>query len=120
MTVSEVLVIGLGGFIGAVVRFFISAKMNKVGRMPIGTMVVNLTGSLLIGLLIGLELPMLWTVFLVSGIMGALTTFSTLMKELLQLWSDGQRGKSIVYCMWTFVFGIALAYFGFVIGGFLN
>lgn len=116
MTAVEAVVIGLGGFIGAVLRFFISARMNKEEGLPLGTLAVNLTGSLLIGFLIGLELPKLWTVFLVSSFLGALTTFSTLLKELLQLWREGQRKESILYSIWTFGFGVFLAFVGFVIG----
>lgn len=116
MTVTEAVVIGLGGFVGAIIRFFISARMNKEEGLPVGTLAVNLTGSLLIGFLIGLELPKLWTVFLVSGFLGALTTFSTLMKELLQLWREGKRKESILYSIYTFGFGIFLAIVGFFIG----
>lgn len=118
MTIAEVLVIGLGGFIGAIVRFFISARMNKEEGMPFGTLTANLTGALLIGFLIGLDLPTLWTVFLVSGILGALTTFSTLMKELLQLWGSGRRQEALLYSILTFVLGVVLAYGGYVIGQF--
>ncbi|MFC5602327.1 fluoride efflux transporter CrcB [Sporosarcina koreensis] len=118
MTVAEAVVIGLGGFIGALLRFFISARMNKGEGIPVGTLAVNLTGSLLIGLLVGLDLPKLLTVFLVSGLMGALTTFSTLMKELIQLWKSGQIKEATLYSIWTFGFGALLAYVGFVIGQF--
>ncbi|MCG7342539.1 fluoride efflux transporter CrcB [Sporosarcina sp. ACRSL] len=116
MTVVDAIVIGLGGFIGAVLRLLISARMNKKEGIPIGTLVVNLTGSLLIGFLIGLELPKLWTIFLVSGFLGAFTTFSTLMKELLQLWRSGKRKESLLYCTLSFVLGVVLAYGGYVIG----
>ncbi|MFS0690943.1 fluoride efflux transporter CrcB [Sporosarcina sp. 179-K 8C2 HS] len=118
MTVVEAIVIGAGGFIGAILRFYISARMNKEEGIPRGTLAVNMTGSLLIGLLLGLELPKLWTVFLVSGLVGALTTFSTLMKELIQLWKSGQRKEAILYSIWTFGLGSLLAYVGFVIGQF--
>ncbi|MGN7388060.1 fluoride efflux transporter CrcB [Sporosarcina sp. SAFN-015] len=116
MTVVEAVVIGAGGFVGAILRFFISAKMNKEEGFPIGTLIVNLTGSFLIGLILGFELPLLWAVFLASGLMGALTTFSTLMKELIQLWKRNQRKKSILYSVLTLGLGAFLAYLGFIIG----
>ncbi|MCM3742556.1 CrcB family protein [Sporosarcina luteola] len=118
MTVVEAIVIGAGGFIGAVLRFFIAAMLNKEEGIPRGTLVVNMTGSLLIGLIFGFELPTLWTVFLVSGLAGALTTFSTLMKELIQLWRSGQRKETVLYSIWTFGCGALLAFLGFVIGQF--
>lgn len=116
MTVAEAVIIGLGGFVGAVLRYFISTRMNKENRLPMGTLAVNLMGSLLIGLIFGLELPKLWTVFLASGVMGALTTYSTLLKELLQLWKGGHRREALLYSMLTFGFGTVLAYAGFTIG----
>lgn len=116
MTVVELVAVGLGGFVGAVLRFFIAARMNNEEGMPFGTLVVNLTGSLLIGLLIGLELPTIWTIFLVSGFVGALTTFSTLIKELLLLWKGGQRNEFYLYIFYTLIFGLLFAYFGFIIG----
>jgi len=116
MTIGEATVIGLGGFIGAVLRFFISARLNKGEGLPVGTLTVNWIGSFVIGLLIGLELPKVWTIFLVSGLLGSLTTFSTLMKEVLQLWKSGQRKRSILYSVWTFGLGIVVAYLGIVFG----
>lgn len=116
MTLAEAIVIGLGGFIGAVLRFVISSKFNNEEGIPMGTLAVNLAGSLLIGFLFGLQLPKLWTVFFVSGLLGALTTYSTLMKELLWLWECGKKKKAILYGLITFAAGIGLAYAGFVIG----
>ena len=116
MTVAEAIAVGLGGFVGALLRFFISERMNKEERLPSGTLLVNLTGSLLIGLIFGLELPKFWTIFLASGFVGALTTFSTLIKELLLLWRDGRRKESFLYIAYTLVFGILFAYLGYIIG----
>jgi fluoride exporter len=116
MTVIEVAAVGFGSFIGAILRYIISVRMNKEEGMPLGTLVVNLTGSLLIGLLIGLELPRFWTIFLASGFVGALTTFSTMIRELLVLWSGGKRKAFFLYFVYTLVFGILSAYVGFVIG----
>ena len=116
MTVTDMFAVGLGGFVGALIRFFIATRLNREGQMPFGTLVVNLTGSLLIGLILGLELPKFWTIFLASGFVGALTTFSTYIKELLLLWSAGQRKEFCFYIVSTLVFGVVFAYTGFVIG----
>src|SRR5690606_36461049 len=81
MTVIDILTIGVGGFLGAVIRYFISGKINKDGRaLPFGTLFVNIAGSLLIGFVAGLGVTKPWTLFLVSGFAGAFTTFSTLTK----------------------------------------
>lgn len=84
MTFIEILVVGAGSFFGAIIRFILSKKLNEKARFPLGTLIVNLVGSFLIGVIFGLSLPKLWTFFLVSGFLGALTTFSTLQKEIIE------------------------------------
>lgn len=116
MTAVELVMIGAGGFIGAVIRYFISGWLNREGSLPYGTLAVNLTGSLLIGILVGLDIPTLWKLLLVSGFAGALTTFSTLNKELLELWNANRKLQFLSYISFTYVVGILLGYSGFLIG----
>ncbi|MDW0116026.1 CrcB family protein [Sporosarcina thermotolerans] len=117
MTVIDILIIGAGGFIGAVIRYLLSGKFNKEGSsLPFGTLIVNIAGSLLIGIVVGLGVPKLWTLFLVSGFAGALTTFSTLFKELLQLWFGNRKRQFIGYILLTYGVGILVAFVGFIIG----
>ena len=116
MNLIGLLAVGLGGFLGAVTRYFISTKMNESGRFPIGTLLVNLAGSLLIGIVFGLELSRIWTLFLASGLAGALTTFSTLNKELIELWRSGKGIKAMLYVLITFSGGIILAMLGHYFG----
>ena len=113
MTYIEVMLVGLGGFFGAVIRYFISKMLNNRGGFPVGTFLVNIVGSFLIGLIFGLGLEQLWTLFLVSGLLGALTTFSTLQKELIALWHEEKKKIAIVYALLTYVCGIVVAMFGF-------
>lgn len=108
--------IGIGGFLGAVTRYFMATKMNESGRFPLGTLLVNLAGSLLIGIVFGIDLSRIWTLFLASGLAGALTTFSTLNKELIELWQSGKRMKAIIYVLITFCSGIILAMLGYYLG----
>ncbi|MHA6260198.1 fluoride efflux transporter FluC [Sporosarcina sp. CAU 1771] len=107
MTFIEIVVIGLGGFIGAVLRYFISLKFQK------GTLIVNLIGSFLIGCVFGLELPRVWTFFLASGLAGALTTFSTMNKELIQLWQSSEKRKAFLYIASIYGGGILIAWIGY-------
>lgn len=116
MTFLEVFVVGIGGFIGAVIRYFTSIYMNHAGRIPLGTLFVNLVGSFLIGCVFGLELSRIWTFFLASGFAGALTTFSTLHKEIIELWRKGEPKKAMHYIFITFSGGILLAMLGYLIG----
>ena len=117
MLISDVAMVLIGGFLGAIIRSIISGRLNRAGEMPAGTLLVNLAGVLLIGFVFGLELPLTWKFLLASGLAGALTTFSTMHKELLQLWQGGIKGKAIIYLLISYPSGILLAYVGYVIGG---
>ena len=117
MTVADVLLLAAGGFIGAVLRYAISEKLNRSNGFPVGTLIVNLAGALVIGFVFGMKLPLIWTLFIVSGFAGALTTFSTLNKELLLLWQGGHRKAFYTYLFMTYVFGVLLSYIGFISGG---
>jgi len=114
MSLLELVIIGIGGFIGAVIRYFLSRKMNDSGNMPIGTLVVNLAGAFLIGLVFGLELTRVWTMFYISGLAGALTTFSTMNKEIIQLWYVSKK-NAVYYLVATYFFGLSLTSIGFII-----
>jgi len=116
MTFLELLMVGLGGFLGAVIRYFISMRMNRSGRIPVGTLTVNLVGAFFIGCVFGLELSVIWTFFLASGLAGALTTFSTMNKELIELWRTGYKQKALLYVVVTYCGGVVLALFGYYLG----
>ncbi|HXX65224.1 MAG TPA: fluoride efflux transporter CrcB [Bacteroidota bacterium] len=91
------LIIGAGGFIGAITRYVLAVWIGeRWGRsFPLGTFVINVTGSFLIGLLMTLmterviENPQ-WRLFLVVGFLGAYTTFSTFEYETGALLRDGE------------------------------
>lgn len=115
MTILKMLIIGVGGFLGAIIRYALSKKWNAPQSFSYGTLSVNLMGSFLIGFIIGLSLPTVWVLLLVSGFMGALTTFSTLQKEIIERWQGGMRKNTIVYLVVTYTGGILLAYLGYII-----
>lgn len=94
---QNILIIGLGGFLGAVARYSIGLWIGqKWGRtFPLGTFFINVSGSFLIGFLMSLftERFMLnpqWRMFLVIGFLGAYTTFSTFEYETGALLKDGE------------------------------
>lgn len=85
-----VLSVGIGGFFGALARYYISGPLNSVGWFPWGTLVVNLAGCLLLAFFLTVILEYLaGTSFLVlavsTGFIGSLTTFSTLSVEAVNL-----------------------------------
>jgi CrcB protein len=94
---ASILLIGIGGFIGAVARYEIALWIGqRWGRsFPLGTFVINVTGSFLIGLLMTLmaeriiENPQ-WRLLLVVGFLGAYTTFSTFEYETGALLKDSE------------------------------
>jgi CrcB protein len=91
------LVIGVGGFTGAIARFAVATWIGqRWGRsFPLGTFAINVSGSFLIGLLMYLLTEKLmvnpqWRFFLVVGFLGAYTTFSTFEYETGKLVKDGE------------------------------
>ena len=104
--------VGCGGFLGAILRFEVSNRLNG-SVLPFGTLLVNSIGSFFIGWIVGMELPLQWTLFWATGVAGALTTYSTLMKEIWTYWIEGRRERSVAYTLLTFGLGVGLAYIGY-------
>lgn len=101
MELQKLLYVGLGGFLGSVARYAISLGATRVwgAQFPYGTLIVNGLGGFLIGLIMELSLATDWIpvnlrIFLVTGIMGGLTTFSTFSYETMSLFGDGSYGRA--------------------------
>lgn len=96
MSWQTILAIGSGGFIGAVMRAYLNGVINKSAAhdIPFGTLGVNLIGSLILGILFALFTytqffnPTMKS-FLSTGMMGALTTYSTFALETFWLFQGG-------------------------------
>lgn len=117
---KQLLLIGFGGFIGSVARHWVS-KLNiswMFYNIPMGTLVVNIVGSLLIGFIAGLFAHSVTSneslkLFLITGICGGFTTFSAFTFENVQLIQSGHSITAIIYISISVIFGIMA-----VIGGF--
>ncbi len=114
------LLIGLGGFLGAIMRYALSdyvQSWSKITQFPLGTLVVNLVGCLLIGALAQLaEARNIFTpetsslVFL--GFLGAFTTFSTFSSDSFNLISDGNNLLFYLNIGASVIFGLAAVWLG--------
>jgi CrcB protein len=119
--VKEILLVGCGGFVGAVGRYLFGGWIHRLFRQadfPYGTLGVNLLGCLVIGLLAGLadqrELFGPDTrLFVFIGMLGAFTTFSTFSYETLALLRDGQTLSAFVNIVISVIAGLLLAFTGY-------
>ncbi len=95
---SAILAISLGASLGAVLRWALGVGMNHwFPALPLGTLVANLVGGYLIGLAMALlgqhpQLPPEWRLFVVTGFLGGLTTFSTFSAEVVAALQQGRLG----------------------------
>ena len=117
---QQCLVVGTGGFVGAVTRFLVSrdvASRLPVRFAPVGTLVVNVLGCLLIGGLLAWiearEPPPWWKAILVTGFLGSLTTFSTFGYETVAM----VRDERTMDAMWNVAANLALGLPAVVLGG---
>ncbi len=93
---KQIIYVGIGGFIGASIRYVITKQSANLfnSSIPLGTLIVNVVGGFLIGMIMELSAstdfisPNL-KLFLTTGIMGGLTTFSTFSYETISLINDG-------------------------------
>ncbi|WP_090832021.1 MULTISPECIES: CrcB family protein [unclassified Bacillus (in: firmicutes)] len=110
--------ISIGGFLGAVSRFTLSSyvKKKKPSAFPVGTLLINLLGSFLLGILVGIRTEgLLYSLFGI-GFMGAFTTFSTFQLEGYQL-KKKELGKLFyLYLILSYGGGLLLAYMGIIMG----
>jgi CrcB protein len=101
-----------GGAAGAILRYYISALLNK--KYPYGTFMVNIAGSFCLGLIAGMSPSVLWKTFLGAGVMGGLTTFSTLQLETLVMYKQSKR-KGLFYLAGSTIIGLAAFAAGYAI-----
>ena len=126
----KILIIGFGGFIGTVVRYFaavffanFSDKIVYMEQLPIATLSVNLVGAFSAGLVFNLaafknsasQNSILFQ-FLLVGILGGLTTFSSLILDFYKLVEGGLSALGVTYLSLSILGGIGLLWMGAAVG----
>ncbi|WP_071459818.1 fluoride efflux transporter FluC [Bacillus massilinigeriensis] len=113
---TTLVLISIGGFLGAVCRYFLQIRLAP-NFTPYGTIIVNLTGSLFLGFLVGGDIGPDIFRFAGTGFMGAFTTFSTINIDILKLWLSGSYRAGISYLTVTYLGGFLAIFLGYYIGG---
>jgi len=115
----SVLIVGLGGFIGTVMRFVISRyfQLHINSVFPWSTLLINILGSFLIGIIFGLSekgdiLSAEWRIFLTVGICGGFTTYSSFSNDSFILLQDKEFLRFGLYTGISFFFGILTVLIG--------
>ncbi len=112
------LLVAVFGGIGAAARFVVDGVLRaaRAHVLPVATMTINVSGSLLIGLLAGAHLwhglPVTWQTVAASGFCGGYTTFSTAMVETVRLLQDGEYRRAAVNVGGTLVLAVGAAALG--------
>ena len=119
----QLLLIGIGGFAGAIARYLVDGWVTRLtgAGFPWGTLVINVSGSLVIGVLFAASveratLPAELRGPVMIGFIGAYTTFSTFMLEAWRLVEDGSFGLAALDLVGSLVLGIAAVGVGLAIG----
>lgn len=128
---KALLLVGLGGFLGAVARWQLGGWIDRIGakeggasaaatKFPLGIFVVNGLGCLLMGLLFGWfstreGFSDSWRQFAAVGFLGAFTTFSTFSHNTLTLFHDGQANLAFANILGSVVVGMLAVWVGYSI-----
>ncbi len=123
---QQLLAVGLGGFIGAIARYALTGLMQRKFPefFPAGTLLVNVLGCLVIGVLMAFVVKERGTLsdhetlrlFLITGILGSLTTFSTFGYETVQFIQDSNLRMATWNVAGNLVLGFAAVWLGFWLG----
>ncbi|MBS4211734.1 fluoride efflux transporter FluC [Neobacillus rhizophilus] len=114
--IITLLVIGAGGFLGAISRYLLSTFFFKwnINKIPLGTLIINVSGSFAAGVLFAKDnISETQINFLMIGFLGSFTTFSTFNYELLQLGESNGKVHFLIYGAAMYAANILAAYHGY-------
>lgn len=120
---KQILAIAVGGSLGALLRYGVANGVHAVlGRgFPYGTLVVNVSGCLAMGVLYVLLVERLavspeWRAALLIGVLGAFTTFSSFSMETFALFEEGERMKALMNVVLSVSLCLAAVWLGVLAG----
>lgn len=118
LTFPNFLAVACGATLGAWLRWLLGIWLNRhADTLPWGTFAANMLGGYLVGLVLGLvaahpEWPPFWRLLLVTGFLGALTTFSTFSSEVVAFIEEGKFGMAVSYAGLSLAGSLALTFLG--------
>lgn len=110
-----VVLVAAGGMAGALLRYMIQKLINNK-KIPLSTIIANLLGSFLLGVIVGNGIHGNLYLLTATGFMGAFTTFSTLNVDLIRLISNEKSKEAFLYFLATYGGGLFCACAGLVVG----
>lgn len=118
----EILIVGCGGFVGAILRYVVSGFCQSLFKtpFPLGTLIINGTGSLIIGIMTGVSERMIVhphiRLLVTIGVLGAYTTFSTFSYETMMLIRTGAYLEAFFNIGGSLLLGLVMVFAGFFMG----
>jgi CrcB protein len=114
--IHPIILVGLGGLFGAILRYLITLSLKNYQLLPIGTLVVNVTGGFALGAVFALlnlqVIDATWIPLIGTGFMGSFTTMSSFAVETLDL----SASNSLEIALITFLLMMGLVFVGAFIG----
>ncbi len=121
---NKILLIGAGGFVGAIIRYWVGGyiqTLSKGAAFPYATLLINVTGCLVIGYLARLALHNMLSLemrlLLISGFLGAYTTFSTFGNETVLLMQNNSSLLAYIYIAASIILGLGAVWLGQTLAG---
>lgn len=113
----NVLLVMIGGFLGAILRFALGEWVYTINGFPLDTLIINLMGCFFLGWFLTCvsqkkKISPEYTLIVGTGLIGSFTTFSTFSLETINLFQQGLICLGVIYVLGTTVLGLLLVYLG--------